>query len=122
LHAQDARATFKNISRLDSLLYVFSRGQEFSQVQRLDCDPFRLRRPPICIRQLASLETIARTPAFSMASILLSSIATDISGYFTEKVPPKPQQASALASQQTQPAHLLYQPSRLAMHFKSRKP
>src|SRR5207248_6902852 len=55
----------------------------------------RANLPPICIKQLASADTTARTSAFSIASILLSRIATEISGYYTEKVPQKPQQVSA---------------------------
>ena len=35
------------------------------------------------------------TSAFSIASILLSSMPAEISGYFTENVPPNPQQTSA---------------------------
>jgi hypothetical protein len=45
-------------------------------------------------------------------------MATEISGYFTEKVPPKPQQASALGQlNKLNSAHLLDQPSRLAVHI-----
>src|SRR5215207_7851357 len=61
-------------------------------------DPLRDNLPPICIKQLASPDTTASTPARSMASIFSSRIATEISGYLTENVPPKPQQASAFWS------------------------
>ena len=54
-------------------------------------DPILESLPPICIRQLASHATTASAPDFSIASILLSRIATEISGYFTENVPPNPQ-------------------------------
>src|SRR3989442_3609482 len=60
-------------------------------------DPRRDSPPAICITQLASPETTASTPARPIASTFSSRIATEISGYFTEKVPPKPQHVSALA-------------------------
>src|SRR6266550_8314159 len=61
-------------------------------------EPRRDSRPAICIRQLASPDTTASTPARSMASTFSSRMATEISGYFTENVPPKPQHASAFGS------------------------
>src|SRR5207253_5012457 len=53
-------------------------------------DPRRDSRPPICIRQLASPETTASTSARSIASTFSSRIATEISGYLTERWRRKP--------------------------------
>src|SRR5207253_4962001 len=50
-------------------------------------EPSRDNRPPICIRQLASPDTTALTSAFSIASILLSTIPAELSGNSTENVP-----------------------------------
>src|SRR6185369_4668827 len=58
-------------------------------------EPIRDSRPAICMRQLASHATTVSAPQLLIASILLSRMATEISGYLTENVPPKPQQASA---------------------------
>ena len=50
--------------------------------------------PPMCIRQLLSQAAKASAPVADAKSSLSFSIAPEISGYFTEKVPPKPQQTS----------------------------
>src|SRR6266508_5864401 len=86
-------------------------------------DLFRVSLPPICIKQLASPEITALTPALSIASILLSRIATEISGYLTENVPPKPQQESAFGSSiNFRSAHVANQPARLTVHVQIAQP
>ena len=50
--------------------------------------------PPMCIRQLLSQAARASAPVSEAKLILSFSIAPEMSGYFTEKVPPKPQQTS----------------------------
>ena len=50
--------------------------------------------PPMCMRQLLSQAARASAPVAEAKSSLSFSIAPEISGYFTEKVPPKPQQTS----------------------------
>ena len=60
----------------------------------LIAEPARLRLPAICIRQLESLAMTYSTPLRESRASFSSRIALEISPYFTENVPPKPQQVS----------------------------
>ena len=55
----------------------------------------RDRSPPTCIRHELSPATITSAPVSRTCAALSAPIATDVSGFFTAKVPPKPQHSSA---------------------------
>ncbi len=61
-------------------------------------DSIRESPPPMCIRQDESPAVHTAASVVAMLRILSWSIAVDVSAFFTAKVPPNPQQASASGS------------------------
>ncbi len=65
----------------------------------------------MCIRQELSPATSTSAPVSRTCRALSAPIATDVSAFFTAKVPPKPQHSSAAGrSTSAQPPHRLEQP------------
>ena len=60
--------------------------------------PSRCSLPAMFIRQPRSPASSVSAPVAAMSADLSPTMAFEISGYFTQKVPPKPQQTSASGS------------------------
>src|SRR5690606_4745514 len=60
--------------------------------------PLRRRRPAMFIRQPRSPPSTTPTPVASMAAVLSATMRVEMSRYFTQNVPPKPQHTLPSAS------------------------
>ena len=61
-------------------------------------EPARLKPPPMCIRHELSPAVHTSAREETTAAVLSASIAVDVSAFLIAKVPPNPQQVSALGS------------------------